>query len=93
MSSHEGKEFAASNGIIQGCLLSVLLLKFIMNTRARSVKARTEAFSKDSEDIDVTLKITERFTRNTQQRQNVGITKGSCTTQTALQPARNFVER
>ena len=29
---HVGKEFAASNGIIQDCLLSVLLLTPLMNT-------------------------------------------------------------
>ena len=34
-----GKEFAASNGILQGCPLGVLLLNRLMNTWARSVKA------------------------------------------------------
>ena len=33
------KEFAASNGVIQGCPLSVLLLNLLMNTWARSLKA------------------------------------------------------
>ena len=41
MEGHMGQEFATSNGIIQGCCLSVLLLNLLMNTWARSVKAGT----------------------------------------------------
>ena len=63
----QGQESAASNGIIQGCPLSVLLLNVLMNTWARSVKAGTTAgmpkvdaddagvLSKDSEDIDIKI--------------------------------------
>ena len=40
MAGHVGTELAASNGIIQGCPLSVLL-NLLMNTWARSVKAGT----------------------------------------------------
>ena len=43
MAGHVGMEFAASNGIIQDCLLSVLLLNLLMNTWARSVKVSTIA--------------------------------------------------
>ena len=78
MGGHVGKELAASNGIIQGCPLSVLLLNFPMNMWARSVNAGTIAampkfcaddarvLSKDSVDIDVALKNTGRFARVTQ---------------------------
>ena len=38
---HVGKEFVASNGVIQGCLLNVLLPNLLMNTWARSVKTET----------------------------------------------------
>ena len=60
-----GKEFVASNGVIQGCPLSVLLLNLLMNTWARSVKAGTTTampkenaddagvLSKNSRDIDI----------------------------------------
>ena len=34
MAGHVGKEFAASNGVIQGCPLSVLLLNLLVNTWA-----------------------------------------------------------
>ena len=80
MAGHVGKEFATSNGIIQCCPLGVLLLNLLMNTWARSVKAGTTAampkvhaddLSKDSEDIDVALKITGCFARVTQQKLNV----------------------
>ena len=84
MAGHVGKEFAASNDIIQGCLLSVLLLNLLMNTWAKSLKAGVTAMpqvyaddagvlSKISEDIHVALQITGRFARvSTQQKLNVG---------------------
>ena len=79
---HVGKEFQASNGIIQVCPLSVLLLNLPMNTWVRSVQAGTvtampkvyadaRVLSKASEDMDVALKITGRCARVTQQKLNV----------------------
>ena len=41
MAGHVEKEFVASDGIIQGCPQSVLLLNLLMSTWARSVKAGT----------------------------------------------------
>ena len=41
MAGHVGSEFAASNGVIQGCPLSVLLLNLLMKTWARAVEAQT----------------------------------------------------
>ena len=41
MAGHVEKEFIASNGVIQGCPLSVLSLNLLMNTWARSVKTVT----------------------------------------------------
>ena len=73
MAGRVGREFAASNGIIQGCPLSVLLLNLLMNTWARSVKAGTTTampkvyaddagvLSENSEDIDIAVKISGRF--------------------------------
>ena len=101
MASHVGKDFVASNGVIQGCLLSVLLLNLLMNTWARAVKTETTAMpkvhaddagvlSKNSCDIDIALKITGRFATVTQQKMNVDKTKVWGTTETALQSVRNF---
>ena len=102
MAGHAKKEFAASNGLIQGCLLSVLLLNLLMNTWARSVKAGTTTamskvyaddagvLSKTSEDIDVALKITGWFATVTQQKLNVEKPKVWGTTETALQSVRNL---
>ena len=79
MAGHVGKEFVASNGVIQGCPLSVLLLNLLMNTWARSVKTETTTampeiyaddagvFSKNSCDVDIALKISGRFATVTQQ--------------------------
>ena len=75
------------NGIIQGCPLSMLLLNLLKNTWARSVKAVTTtampkayaddagALNKNSENIDIALKITGRFATVTQQKLNVDKTK------------------
>ena len=73
MAGHVGKEFAASNGIIQGCLLSVLFLILLMTTAAMPKVYADDAgvFSKDSEDIDVAQKNTGCFARVTQQKLNV----------------------
>ena len=83
MAGRVGMEFAASNGIIQGCPLSVLVLNLLMNTWATSVKVGTVAampkvhagdagvLSKNSGDIDVAFKITGCFARVTQQKLNV----------------------
>ena len=102
MAGHVGKEFVASNSVIQGCPLSVLLLNLLMNTRARSVKTVTTTtmpkvyaddagvLSKNSHDIDIALKITGRFATVTQQKLNVDKTKVSGTTETALQSVRNL---
>ena len=102
MARHVEKEFAASNGIIQGRLLSVLLLNLFMNTWARSVKARTTTampkvypddtgvLSNKSEDTDIALKFIGRFATVTQQKLNVEKTKVWCTTETALQSVRNL---
>ena len=99
---HVGKEFAASNGIIQCCPLSVPLLNFLMNTWARCVKAGTTAampkvhtddagvLSNYSDDIDVALKITGCLNRVTQQKLNVEKAKAWGTTPTVLQSARDF---
>ena len=66
MASHVEKEFVASNGVIQGCLVSVLLLNLLMNSWARSVKAGiTTALSKvyvrnldlSGEQLDVVSKL------------------------------------
>ena len=85
---HVGKKFAASNGIIQGCPLSVSLLSLLMNTWARSVKAGTTiampkvyaddvgVFSKNSEVIDIALKFTGRFATVTQARTERGKNQG-----------------
>ena len=43
MAGHVEKEFVASNGVIQGCPLSVLLLNLLMNTWARSLKVGTSS--------------------------------------------------
>ena len=92
MAGHVEKEFVASNGFIQGCPLSVFLLNFLMNTRARSVKAETRTgmlkvyaddagvLSKNSRNIDIALKITGRFATVTQQKLNVDKTKVWSTT-------------
>ena len=102
MAGHVGKEFVASNSVIQGCPLSVLLLNLLMNTRARSVKTVTTTtmpkvyaddagvLSKNSHDIDIALKITGRFAKVTQQKLNVDKTKVWGTTETALQSVRNL---
>ena len=83
MAVHVGKEYAASNGIIQGSSLRVLSLNFLKNTWARSVQAGTTAamptvyavdagvLSKDGEDIDVAFKNTGYFARATKQKLNV----------------------
>ena len=80
-----GKEFVASNGVIQGFPLSVLLLNLLMNTWARSVKAGTttampKVYADDpgvlsKRDIDIALRITGRFATVTQQKLNVEKTK------------------
>ena len=100
---HVGMKFAASNGIIQGCLLTVLILNLLMNTWARSMKVGPTAampkvfaddagvFNKNSEDVDVAFKITQYFARVTQQKRNVEKAKVWGTTATALQSARDFV--
>ena len=100
MAGHVGKEIVASNGVIQGCPLSVLLLNLLMNTWARSVKAGTTTampkvhaddagvLSKNSRDIDIALRITGRFATVTQQRLNVDKTNVWGTTETALQSVR-----
>ena len=102
MAGHVGKEFVASDGVIQGCPLSVLLLNLLMNTWARSVKAGTTTampkvyaddagvLSKNSEDIDIAFNITGCFATVTQQKLNVDKTKVWGTTETALQSVRNF---
>ena len=67
MAGHVGKEIVASNGVTQGCPLSVLVLNLLMNTCARSVKSETTTampkvyaddgvLSKNSCDIDTALK-------------------------------------
>ena len=96
------KEFVASNSVIQGCPLSVLLLNLLMNTCARSVKAGTTTampkvyaddagvLSKNSRDIDISPRITGRFATVTQQKLNVDKTKVWGTTETALLSVRNF---
>ena len=102
MAGHVEKEFVASNGVIQGCPLSVLLLNLLMNTWARSVKTETTTampkvyaddagvLSKNSCDIDIALKITGRFATVTQQKLNVDKTKVWGTTETALQSVRDL---
>ena len=102
MAGHVGSEFAASNGVIQGCPLSVLLLNLLMNTWARAVKAQTATatpkvyaddagvLSQNSCDIDNALKITGRFATVTQQRLNVDKTKVWGTTETARQSVRDL---
>ena len=102
MAGHVGKEFVASNGDIQGCPLSVLLLNILMNTWARSVETETTTampkvyavdagvLSKNSCDIDIALKITCRFATVTQQKLNVDKTKVWSTTETALQSVRDL---
>ena len=80
VAGHVEKDFVASNGVIQGCPLSVLLLNLLMNTWARSVKTETttampkvyaDDVRKNSCDIDIALKITGRFATVTQQKLNV----------------------
>ena len=97
-----GMEFAASNGIIQVCPLSVLLLNLLMNTWARSVKAGNVAampkvyaddagdLSKKSEDFDVALKITGCFARVTQQKNLTSRKPKLGHTATARPSARDF---
>ena len=92
-----GEEVVASDGVIEGCALSVLLLNLLVNTWARSVKAGTTTampkvcaddagvLSKNSRDINIALKITGRFDTVTQQKLNVDKTKVWGTTETALQ--------
>ena len=99
---HVVKEFVASNGVIQRCPLSVLLLNLLMNTWARSVKTETTTampkvyaddagvLSKNSCDIDIALKITCRFATVTQQKLNVDKTEVWGTTETALQSVRDL---
>ena len=85
MAGHVGKEFASSNGIAQGCPLSVLLLNFLMNTWARPVKVGTitaipKVYADDAgvlikvsedNDVAVAVKIMGRFARFTQRKLNV----------------------
>ena len=85
MAGHARKEFVASNGVIQGCPLSVLLLNLLMNTWARSVKAGTTTamlevsaddagvLSENSRDTDIG--ITGRFATVKQQKLNFDKTK------------------
>ena len=93
MAGHVEKEFVASNGVIPGCPLSVLLLNLLMDTWARSVKAGTTTampkddagvLSKNSRDIDIAQRITGHFATVTQQKLNVDKTK------VALHSVRNF---
>ena len=88
MAGHVGMEFVASNGFIQGCPLSVLMLNLLMNTWTRSVKAETRTamlkvyaddagvLSKNSRDIDIALKITGRLATVTQQKTERGQNQG-----------------
>ena len=93
VAGHVGKEFEASNGIIQGSLLKCAFnhlfhqhLGQIRESRVHRCNAKVYVddagvLSKESEDIDVGLKITGCFARDTQQKLNVERTKAwSCWT-------------
>lgn len=79
-----GQEFKATNGIIQGCPLSVVLLNLLVNVWARAVKAEvpkagpcgyaddTGATSKELEPIQKVLEITGTFATVTGQVLNAG---------------------
>ena len=88
VTGHVGKEFAASNGVIQGCPPCVLLLNFLMNTWARSLKTGTLTTQESSAESVMTLMLRLKVTGRLPESQK---TKAWSTQETALQSAREFV--
>ena len=87
LSGHVGPSFASTNGIIQGCPLSVLLLNALMNVWASAIRSRAPSvkpavfaddaggYSPCSEDVQQALDVTGRFATVTKQKLNVDKSK------------------
>ncbi len=92
IAGHVGPPFAASNGIIQGCPLSVMLLNVLMNVWARAIRAEAPevtpsvfaddagAFTKSVAAAQRALDITGQFATVTKQCLNTGKSKVWATT-------------
>jgi len=86
-----GQEFKSTNGIIQGCPLSVILLNLLVNVWARAVKAEvpaacpsgyaddTGATSSKLEPMQGVLNVTGHFAKLTGQVLNAGKSHSWCT--------------
>ncbi len=92
IAGHFGPSFTATDGIIQGCPLSVLLLNLLMNVWANAVVSnapgtKPKVYADDAgvtshtaEGINLALQITARFATVTRQQLNVDKSKGWGTT-------------
>ena len=102
MAGHVGEHFSSTNGIIQGCPISVLLLNLLMNVWSRASMAASssvvpQVFADDAGVISTTaagiasvLHLTGSFAKVTQQKLNVGKSKAWCTAESSQQQLSNL---